>query len=224
MNTSKRVVISLLLAAILLFLGVLFWPFVVNNILRPSALAVWLLLRILVLSIHQQYYWYAIIFAAFLFLFRLLPKQQPDTRSDIYAKTNPTIINLGYWRGLFTYSGLNIRDEKSIKRELVHLLTSLYATKHSTSNNWMIYDALQQGKIPLPVNINAFLFPQDPPRTGGLVKRFFLSFRKSLRNWIRRQTGQEKAEHYQMIDEVLHFMETALEIKHDDRKPSQNEH
>jgi type IV secretory pathway VirB3-like protein len=218
MTTSRRVTLSLLVAAIVLFLAMLFWPFVVNNILRPSALAIWLLLRILVLSIHQQYFWYAVIFAALLFLFRLLPKKQSDIQSDIYLETNSTIINIGYWRGLFTYTGQNIRDEKAIKQELIHLLASLYATKNSITTNWLIYDALQQGKIPLPGKIHTFLFPQDPPLPGGPLIRFFHSIRKTLRNWIRQWTGLEKAEHYQMIDEVLRFLETSLEIKNDDGK------
>src|SRR5688572_7144997 len=78
MNLSRRVVLSLLIAAIVLFLGMLFWPFIVNNIIRPIALAVWLLLRILVLSIHQKYIWYMVIFAAFIVLFRFLPQEQSD--------------------------------------------------------------------------------------------------------------------------------------------------
>jgi len=224
MNTSRRVVISFLVAAIILFLGMLFWPFIVNNIIEPTALVLWLLLRILVLSIHQKYFWYAVIFVAFIVLFRLLSKKQSDIQSDTYLETNTTIINIGYWRVLFTYSGQNIRDDKTLKRELTHLLTSLYASKQSTSNNWGIHDALQQGKIRLPGNIQTFLFSQEPPVSGGPLKKFFQSIRETSRRWIRQWTGQEKAEHYQMIDEVLNFMETSLELNNDDRKLTQNKH
>jgi hypothetical protein len=220
MNTSKRLVLSFLIAVIVLFLGMLFWPFIVNNVIRPTALAVWLLLRILVLSVHQKYFWYAVIFAAFIFLFRLLPNGKSVTPSDAFLETNSTLINIGYWRGLFTYTGQDIRDEKSIKRELMHLLTSLYASKQNTVSNWMIYDALQQGKFPLSGNIYTFLFPQEPPESVGPIQQFFLSIRKTPRSWIRRWTGQEKAEHYQMIDELLNFMETSLEIKNDNKEHS----
>ena len=224
MNISRRVVVSLLITAIVLFLGMLFWPFLRTNIIQPTALVLWFLLRILVLGIHQKYFWSAVIFVAFLVLFRLLPQEPSTIQSDAYLETNTTMTNIGYWRGLFTYSGQTVRDENTLKRELMHLLASMYASKQRTPNNFGVYDALQDGRIPLPENIHAFLFAQEPAESGGPIKTFFRSIRKTPRNWIRQWTGQEKAEHFQMINEVLDFMETSLEIKNDDGKPSQNKH
>ena len=62
MKFSRRMVISILFIVIILLFGMFFWPFILNNIITPIALAVWLLLRIFVLSIDQKYYWGAIIF------------------------------------------------------------------------------------------------------------------------------------------------------------------
>jgi K+-sensing histidine kinase KdpD len=224
MNISRRVVVSLLIVAIVLFLGLLFWPFILTNIIQPTALVIWFLLRILVLGIHQKYFWYALIIVAFLVLFRLLPPEQPTIQADRYLETNTTMVNIGYWRGLFTYNGQDIRDENTLKRELMHLLASLYASKQRTPNNFGIYDAMQQGRIPLPGKIHAFLFSQEPAGSGRPIKKFFRSIRETPRKWIRQWTGQEKAEHFQMINEVLEFMGTSLEIKDDDGKPSQNKH
>ena len=224
MKLSKRVVLSLLIVAIVLFLGMLFWPFIVTNIIRPIALVVWLLLRILVLSIHQKYIWYVVIFAAFFFLFRFLPQEQSDVQSSVSSEPNTTILNIEYWRNLFIYNGQNVREEETLRRELTHLLTSLHAWHQSTANNYFIHDALQKGEIPLPGNIHTFLFSQEPPASGGLLKRFFQSIRKTPQKWIRQWTGQEKADHFQMIAEVLNFMETSLEITNDDRIRSQNKH
>jgi hypothetical protein len=53
-----------LFAALVVFLGLLFRLFVLNNIIQPTAFALWLLIRILVLSIHQKYFWHAVIFVA----------------------------------------------------------------------------------------------------------------------------------------------------------------
>jgi hypothetical protein len=224
MKFSRRVVISFLVGAIVLFLGMLFWPFILNNIIEPTAVAVWLLLRILVLSIDQKYFWYALIFLAVIFLFRLLRQEQPSIQSYAYLDTNATILNIGYWRVLFTYNDQDVRDEETLKRELIYLLTSLYASKQSTSNDFRVHDALQQGRIPLPENIHTFLFSAEPQESGGPIKRFLQSIPKTSRKWIRQWTGQEKAEHYRLIDEVLDFVETSLEIKNDDRKFTRNEH
>jgi hypothetical protein len=220
MNLSKRVVISLLIAAIVLFLGLLFWPFILNNIIRPTGLVLWLLLRILVLSIHQKYIWYVAIFVSFILLFRFLPQEQSDVQPSASREPNTVIMNIGYWRNLFVYNAQNTGEEENLKRELTYLLTSLHASNQSVSNNFGIRDALQKGKIPLPGNIHTFLFSQELPASGGFLRRFFQSTRKTPRQW----TGQEKAEHFQMIDEVLNLMETSLEITNDDRNRSQTKH
>ena len=149
MNLSRRVVISLLIAAIVLFLGMLFWPFIVNNIIRPVAVALWLLLRILVLSIHQKYIWYLVIFAAFIFLLRFLPDEQSDVPSSASREPNTTVMKIEYWRNLFIYNGQNVREEETLKRELTYLLTSLHASNQSTSDNSVIHDALRKGRDPI---------------------------------------------------------------------------
>ena len=215
MNISKRVVISILITAIVLFAGMLFWPFILSNIIKPIALVVWVLLRILVLSIDQKYFWGAIIFVVVIFLFRLLPQEQAAIQSNSYPETNATIRTIGYWRILFTFNDQDVRDEKTIKRELLYLLTSLYASKQRTSTNFGEYDALQRGEIPLPEGIYTFLFSEEPQESGNPIKKLLQSIRKTPRKWIRKLTGQEKDDHYRIIDEVLSFMETTLEIKNE---------
>lgn len=222
-NRSKRFVLAFLIAALVVFLGLLFWPFVLNNIIQPTALVLWLLIRILVLGIHQKYIWYAVIFAAVLVLLRLLRQTQSKLPSQASFETNTTITNISYWRGLLLYNGQDILEDKALKRKLAHLLTALYALKQGASNDFRIYDDLQQGTIPLPKNIHTFLFPPAPVSNGPL-KKFFQSILKTPRRWIRQWTGQEKAEHHKMIDEVLNFIETSLEINNDDRNLSQNKY
>ena len=68
MNISKRLVIVVFLLLIILFVGLLFWPFVLDDIIAPASLVVWILLRIFVLSIDQKYYWGAAIFITAFFL------------------------------------------------------------------------------------------------------------------------------------------------------------
>jgi hypothetical protein len=222
MNLSRRVVVSILFAAILLFIGILFWPFILTNIIQPTALVIWLLLRLLVLSIHQKYYWAAIIFAVLVFIFRLLPQNELTVSSEEPGGSNETMNTMGYWRSIFLYTGGSVRDDKSLRRGLAHLLTSLYASKQRTSTNFEIYDALQRGEIPLPEHIHAFLFPEEPQKSKHPIKRILQFFQKAPRQWIRQWTGQDMAERYQIVDEVLCYMETSLEIKNDERKSIPN--
>ena len=213
MKTSQRVVLAGLVAAILLLAGLLFWPFIFSNILQPVALVVWLLLRILVLSIDQKYFWYALVFVAAFFIFRVLSHGRETAQPEVYIQSNATLDNIEYWRVRFAGDSHNVWDEKTLKRDLLHLLTSCYASNQNTLHNFDIYQALEQGELPLPEHIHDFLFSQEPPKPDHSIGRFFRSIRDTPRKWIHRWTGQEKAEQDQRIAEVLSFMETSLEIK-----------
>jgi len=224
MKFSRRVVISVLFIMIILLFGMFFWPFILNEIITPIALAAWILLRIFILSIDQKYYWGAIIFIVVLFLFRLLPQDQIAIPSEDSQATNETIKTIGYWHFLFTPTGRDVQNEKTLKRELIHLLLSLYASKQRTSTNFRLYDALQMGELPLPEHIHTFLFPDEPKESRWSLKKIIQSVRNALRKWMRHRTGQEAKEYNQMIDDVLSFMETSLEMKNDDGKFTPNKH
>ena len=94
MNTSKRVAISSLVFAIVLAAGLLFWPLILNNIIKPTALAVWILLRTLVLGVDQVYFWLAMILLAIILLFRFLPEELIVFQSDDDQDSNATIENI----------------------------------------------------------------------------------------------------------------------------------
>lgn len=224
MNLSRRVVVSILFAAILLFAGILFWPFILTNIIQPMALVIWLLLRLLVLSVHQKYYWAAIIFVVLFFVFRLLPQNELRISSEGPGNSNEAINTMGYWRGIFLHTEGNASDDKNLKRGLAHLLTSIYASNLRASTNFEIYDALQRGEIPLPEHIYTFLFPEETQVSRNPIKRFFQFAQTAPRQWMQKWTGRDMVERYQMIDEVLHFMETSLEINHDKRESNPNKH
>jgi len=222
MKFSRRVIGLILFVSLILLAGILFWPFILDNIIKPTSLAAWLLLRIFVLSIDQKYYWGAIIFTVLIFLIRLLPQEQIDIRSEDFQESNATIKNIGYWRSLFTLTSGYIQDVEIVRRELVRLLLSLHASKQRTSTSFMLYDALERGEIPLPEHIHAFLFPGKQKKSERSLNKFIQSIRTAPQKWMRRWTGQEVAEYYRMIDEVLCFMERSVEIKNDDGKFTQN--
>lgn len=223
MKFNRQMVIGILCIAIFLLLGMFFWPFILDNIITPTALVAWLLLRIFILSIDQKYYWGASIIVVFVFLFRLLAQDLVTTKSGDTPVVNETIINIGHWRNIFIATDDGIRDEKLLKQKLVNLLLSLYASKQHTITNYLVHEALKKGELPLPEHIFTFLFPDEPEKSKRSLSRLLQSVRSAPRKWIRRWTGQETAEHYQMIDEVLRFIETSMEVKYDDGKFTPNE-
>jgi hypothetical protein len=226
---SRALVIGIFSLLIILFVGLLFWPFILNEIIRPTSLAVWVLVRIFILSLDQKYYWVAIVFIAAIFLFlRLLPPAHSTVESEDSQHLNVTMRTLDYWRSLLNLIDHRVQDDEMLKKELARLLLSLYATKQHTLADFRLYDALQQGEIPLPEQIYAFLFPKEPQPVGrsfiANIRRLVQSIRNTPRKWIRRWTGQETAERHRLIDETLCFLETSLEMKNDDGKFNPHQH
>lgn len=216
MTVSRRLA-GVAFFLIILLAGILFWPFIFSEIIRPTALVVWVLLRVFILSIDQSFFWAVIVLiTAFLLLRRLLISPQPTTQSTDFQRPNTTIENIQYWISLLATSAQNPQDDRTTKKELTHLLLLFYTTKKRNSADFRLYDALHQGEIPLPEHIHTFLFPPELQQAERPLKRFLQSIRRTPQKWIRRWTGQDKAEYYQLINEVLAFVETSLEINDDD--------
>jgi len=215
MKLSRRMVIVFLFIAFLLLAGILFWPFILNGIIKPTALVIWVLLRLFVLSIDQRVYWTVIILLPLVFLFRILSPGLAVPPAEGSLGSNETINTIDYWRSRFSLNDATEIDEKTLKRELTHLLASHYASKSHMETSFAIFDALQRGEIPLPVHIQTFLFPEKKLEAGHPIKRLLRSIQRTPRKWIRRWTGEEKAEQYRMIEAVLDFMEISLEINNE---------
>jgi hypothetical protein len=222
MKISKSVVVSILFISVLILIGMLFWPFILKEIITPIALVAWLLLRMFVLSIDQQYYWAAIILITLIFLYRMLPQDSNAIPSENSYESNETMDTIGYWHSLFTLIDINKHDESTLKRELIRLVLALYASKQRSSPNFLFYEALQRGEISIPDHIHSFLFPAEPKQSKRFSQKLLQSVRETPRKWIRRWKGQDRAEYYQMIDEILGFVETSLEIGNDDGKFTPN--
>jgi hypothetical protein len=212
-NVSRRLVVIIFVVLACLFTGLVFWPFILTEIIRPISIVVWLLLRVSVLAIDQKYYWGALIFVMMFCLYRLLPPGQPATYPEFSESSNATLKSIGYWRNIFFLTGHENYDSQNLKRELIRLVITHYATKQSTTANFEIYEALQRKELPLPEQLHAYLFTVEPQSSGRSLKERLQTLANAPQKWLRSVSGQEAAEHKRMINEVLVFLETALEIK-----------
>jgi hypothetical protein len=143
-----------------------------------------------------------------------LAKSKISAPAEEALESNETLNTIEYWHHRFLFNN-NISDEKSLKRELAFLLSSQYASRAHASANFEIYAAYEKGLISLPEQIHSFLFPEKQPEPEKPLTRLLHSMRIKTRKRIRRWTGQDRAEQYRMIDEVLKYMETSLEGKND---------
>jgi hypothetical protein len=224
LEKSRRILFFVLFAGLLLFLGLVFRQLLLANVLVPVATVVWLLLRIFVLSIGQEVYWWAlIVLIVVLALFRLL-RASGTIEPHQVTQSNATLERVRHWQDSILSNVHETGDDHTFKRDLSWLLTSLYTSRQQGFANFQIREALQQHEIPLPERVYCFLFADDPvaPRQNFFKHpvrasiQLLDSMRMAPRRWIRKWTGRDTAQYYDAIDELLTLMETSLEMKSDE--------
>ena len=221
MRDPKRLALFGLFLGLIVFLGLLFAPFVMANIISPLALFAWLFLRMFVLSIDQQYYWWFLILLGIIWVARFFFRGPPAVVEPLLPTPNATMKSVDNWRALIYvaegYSGLRVE----LKRELRQMLISLFSSRHGNSAFSEVYEPLQKRQIPLPEPVYAFLFePELVEEQRSFMEKLRAlpqTLRQRLTQWRRAWTGQETAEYYQSIEAVLTFMESMLEVPYDNQ-------
>jgi len=214
MKFSRRAAWLLLFLGAGLFLSLLFWSFIVTNVVMPIATMLLLLWRLL-LSIHQAFYWVLVIgLAVILILYRLV--QVADREEDLSAPSSPSPLKvLNHWRYLLQMDTNEGSIVLSLRGEMRHMLVSMHALKQSDATPFAVQAALQSRELPLPNPIHNFLFSDEAEETTLPLQRL-RRLANRLVKWLRHWTGRDKAEYYQAVEETLTFMETFMEIQHDD--------
>jgi hypothetical protein len=199
MSKGMRISFLAVSLGLLLLLGLVFRQFVLESILLPAATVVWLFLRIFVLSIDQEVFWWALIALSVIVIFRplfrgstapLLPCFIPSAAQD----------RAGPWRRLILGNTHVAAHEDTLRRELVWQLTALYSSQRPGEAKFQIREAFLDGRIPLPESIFTFLFPSPPPPAS-----FFR----------RKRARRDASDYMRSVDEVLSFMETSMERGHE---------
>jgi hypothetical protein len=218
MKTSQRYLPIAIILGMVILACIIFEPFVMNEILVPIGAAIWLLLRIFVLSVDQVYYWVGLIvlgfvFVVFRFIHHLINHPAP-LRMQSSPDPSLALMNAEAWRNRIELAAGGSAEQAILKRELAWLLVSMYTHRRAGSAYLEVYEPLRQRKIPLPDRVWSFIFEKEPPeRKPGLVRSIRAAFQTRLQKW----SGRETAEYYQAVAEVLTFLETSLEMNDDNQ-------
>ena len=203
-----------------LLVGFSFPSFIQDNFITPIAFVLLLCWRIL-RSVDEQVYWIALIFAVVIYcLIRLYRWAQVE---DTFEQTqspdsNAALKQISYWRTSIRLSGFKIDPSNWLERNLAKMLAALYASKQLHVTPYEVYSALERRQMPLPEPVYTFLFPAQSSGAKRSIKQILRNLRDIPRKQIRRWTGREKAEYYQLLDQVLKFMESVMENEHDDKR------
>jgi hypothetical protein len=221
MKLSKRTSLVIILLGLVILLGILLRAFLYENLVRPMALVFLVFWRI-VLSVDQQYYWFLLIVAAVLYIFYRITRMTEVAEETQLPPSNDTLETLRYWRTSIMLTSDETSQNNMLRRDLWGILAMMVAIQQPGKSQIELYDALKQRQIPLPENIYSFLFPSEPPITGGSLSRLLQSVWLKLARWRQRLSGREIADYYLSIEEVLNFMETAMEMKNDNESNDSN--
>ncbi len=221
MKISRRTVLIIaFILGLFLLAGFSFPAFVQDNFITPIALVLLLCWRI-VQSIDQQVYWIALIFLVVMVV--LVRLYRSILESDTFEPTqspdrNAALEQIRYWRTSIRVTDFKIDRSNILAHNLATMLAAAYASKQLHITQYEIYSALEQREMPLPEPVYAFLFPAQSSGAKRSIKQMLRSLRDLPRRRIRRWTGRERAEYYQLLDQVLKCMESAMENEHDDER------
>ncbi len=223
MKNSRRITLIILLVGLLLCLGIVFRGFLVENIIRPISLLVWILLRVLQ-SVDQNIYWGALLFAGLIFVLLRLGKGPAVEERTPPPDTFSALENVRYWRTAITVTRDETTEVNVLKRYLGKMLATAYAVKEPGRANLEIYNALKLRQIPLPERVYAFLFPGSLPASERSFRRVLQAIRRAPQRLVHRWSGRDLQEYDQSIDEVLAFIESTLEVKNDNEESGSPNH
>jgi hypothetical protein len=189
-SKKERLLFLVLFILVLVVLALLFGPYVSRNFLEPLALGLWLLLRVFVLSIDQSVLW-GLMILAIVVRFIVRPKRNLQPPYEEGAPTrNAALRDLERWRYLFSQKPRGSREFGSLQRELARTICAAYASRKRICSDYEVWDAFEEGRIPLGEGIRSFLFAET--------------------------AAKKRKEYDRLAMECLDYLESQLEIRDDD--------
>ena len=217
MKNPRRVLLIVLLAVLLLALAFIFRLFLLENVVRPVALVLWLFWQVL-LSFDQRVVWNVLIFAALMVgLVRLAQQGLLEGKPVPAPDAHLTLANIEYWRTFILLTTDEQTQVNILKQSLLEILIAMYTSREPETPHWQVIEALKQRQVALPDAVYAFLFPPRPRAGRPSFRQALETLLRLPARWSGRRSARSAAEYYRSIEQVLTFMESSLEIIHADK-------
>jgi hypothetical protein len=204
-------------AGLALLAVVVAWPWLRPALVEPLALAVWLMLRLLVLRLHQAVFWTGLLVVVGLALVKVLRRRLPSPAAAPALPLSGPAHPVEAWREQLARVAEGAPPVRTIGwNAFVELAVALRALELRVPADHRLHDALRDGRSPLPPGVHAFLFGAAPagPAAGRLRR-----LRGAPRRWVRRLTGRERADRLHQMSELFSFLEASLELPRHDHHP-----
>ena len=212
MEKFKKTILPFLMLALLVGLFISFRSFLMDYIIQPIALLLWAVWRI-ISSVDQNIYWIALIVFCTTLVIRLIPSEKDNSPSLAYSHTYKPPNRVEYWQTLIDESILGKNKSEYLRNRIKELSMTVISQVEQTAE--MDADKMIATGIPsLPPAARQYLFPPNGKDGISSIKdqldnNVFVP--RCLRRWQRRYIQQNTA----MLDEILTWMETELEISNE---------
>ena len=212
---DKAAKYAVLLVMLSLVLGiVLFFPAGIERfVIEPVALVAWAIWRVIA-SVHQEVYWAGLIIVCLAFLIRMLPPGRSAAHDPAYQRRPMPRARVERWQALFEEAALGEDAKAALREALVDLIAGTISDDQQLAPS-EVMERLRTGMVPLPPAAYQYLFP-GPARDDGLAGRLRHAAVSGGPRWLRRWIHEEADPHRRTLDELLHWMEWNMEIKHDE--------
>jgi len=208
MNKFKKSISAALIFILLVSFIVFFRSLLMAYIVEPIALLCWAIWRI-VSSVHQNIYWIVLIALCIALIIRKLPfaGRKTSRLSYTYSYKPPTQVD--YWRILIKDSVLGKNENEWLRKYLKELFTTVIS--HTEGIPAMeVEKNFEKRMTPLSPSAHQYLFSSN--MKGKFFQKNTLNTLYFLPRWLRRWGRKFVHQNYSLIDEILDYTETELEL------------
>lgn len=212
MDRIKKYVLPFLILFLLVSLIVIFRSFLMAYIFEPVALLCWVVWRI-VSGVDQNIYWIVLIVICIILVIRLIFYKNDKPPNSAYNYTYKPLNRVEYWQTIIMDSDLGKNESEYLQDSMKELLITV-TTQVERSDPTDSEEMIVKGSASLPLAAQEYLFPSR--RKHG---RFSIHHQPNIKflvpTWLRRWTRKFIHQDHSLVDEILRWMETELEINYE---------
>ncbi|MBC8504175.1 MAG: hypothetical protein ISR58_19600 [Anaerolineales bacterium] len=196
MPKGKRLIFPILILLFLVALLISGRSFLTTYIAEPVAILGWVVWRIIE-SVDQNIYWVLLIVLCSMLVVRFALIRMETFPSSAYLEPEMNPARLGHWQRLIKEAGFGKSERQVLEERLLQLLLDSVGGQDDL-------------KKVTPPRIQKLI--NSIGRKRSMVSQFLYSiFPRWFRSWV----GKFVSPDYIMIDEILSFIETEMEIPHE---------
>jgi len=212
MDSLKRYMLPFLVIVLLMVLVESFRSFFLAYIIEPISLLCWAVLRILN-SVHQNIYWVMLIAVCVILVIHLIPMERDNITRSTYDYRYRSRNRAEHWKRLIANAMYGDKDVEPLRESLKKLLMSTLSENEESGSKDFEETAISK-RVSLSPRAMGFLFPSkrsgEESSGGGRSNVFCFT-----PGWLRERAGKSVQRDAASIDEILEYIETEMETRHD---------